>query len=204
LSDFKVGKFLIDNISLGERETSPIIGLRNVKTHYNNNKKDVLFTFYDDIFEDEEKVWNLCFNELTKQFVTFYSWVPSYSENIDTQFFTFDRKTSKVLSLLYNNNYNIPTNTGILLDTPVSSVDFGSEDFTGIKVYYRDIKEGVSRSTQITNEDGYIANKENIVSYENKDVEITILEDHWRNNKLFKIVKTEGSDYSLIVPEDDK
>jgi hypothetical protein len=49
---------------LGERETSPIIGLKNVKTHYNNNKKDVIFTFYDDIYKDEEKVWSLCYNEL--------------------------------------------------------------------------------------------------------------------------------------------
>ena len=84
LSDFRVNKFLIDNISLGERETSPIIGSKNVKTHYNNNKKDIMFTFYDDIYKDEEKVWNLCFNELLNQFITFYSWIPSYSENIDT------------------------------------------------------------------------------------------------------------------------
>jgi hypothetical protein len=58
--------------------------LKNVKTHYNNNKKDIMFTFYDDVYEDEEKVWNLCYNELLEQFITFYSWIPSYSENIDT------------------------------------------------------------------------------------------------------------------------
>jgi len=63
LSDFKVGKFLNENITLGERELTPIIGIRNVKTHYNNNKKDVIFTFYDNIYKDEEKVWSLCYNE---------------------------------------------------------------------------------------------------------------------------------------------
>jgi len=84
LSDFKVNKFLVDNITLGERELYPIIGLKDVKTHYNNNKKDVIFTFYDDVYKDEEKVWSLCYNELLGEFVTFYSWVPSYSENIDT------------------------------------------------------------------------------------------------------------------------
>ena len=104
LSDFKVNKFLIDNISLGERERYPIIGLKNVKTHYNNNKKDVMFTFYDDVYKDEEKVWNLCYNELLGQFITFYSWLPSYSENIDTQYFSFDRNTSKGLSL-FNDYY---------------------------------------------------------------------------------------------------
>ena len=121
LSDLKVGKFLIDNISLGERETSPIIGLRNVKTHYNNNKKDIMFTFYDDVYKDEEKVWNLCFNEILGEFVTFYSWVPSYSENIDTQFFTFNRNTSKGLTLLGKCNYSVPENTGVLVDTPILS-----------------------------------------------------------------------------------
>jgi hypothetical protein len=47
ISDFKVNKFLVDNLLLSERETTPIIGIRNVKTHYNANKNDVMFTFYD-------------------------------------------------------------------------------------------------------------------------------------------------------------
>ena len=123
ISDFHVNKFLIDNISLGERERYPIVGLKNVKTHYNNNKKDVMFTFYDDIYKGEEKVWNLCYNELLGKFITFYSWVPSYSENIDTQFFTFDRKVSKELSLLDKCNYANPNNSGILVDPVILSSD---------------------------------------------------------------------------------
>lgn len=120
LSDFKVNKFLVDNISLGEKELYPIVGLKNVKTHYNNNKKDVMFTFYDDIYQDEEKVWNLCYNELLGgAFITFYSWLPSYSENIDTQFFTFNRKTSKYLALINNSSYNNPNAKGILLENPI-------------------------------------------------------------------------------------
>ena len=119
LSDFKVEQFLNKNITLGERETTPIIGLKNIKTHYNNNKKDVMFTFYDDVYKDEEKTWNLCYSELLGEFVTFYSWIPSYSTNIDTQFFSFDRNTSKYLSLLRKSNASIKDNTGILVDNPV-------------------------------------------------------------------------------------
>lgn len=63
---------------------TPIIGIRNVKTHYNRFKQDVMFTFYDDINTIEEKVWNLCYNEVLQKFVTFYSWVPSYSEILIT------------------------------------------------------------------------------------------------------------------------
>jgi hypothetical protein len=59
-----------------------------------------MFTFYDDINTLEEKVWNLCYNEINQQFITFYSWVPSYSSNIDNIFFSFDRNTSKVITKL--------------------------------------------------------------------------------------------------------
>jgi len=78
-----------------------------------------MFTFYDDIYKDEEKIWNLCYNELLGEFVTFYSWVPSYSENIDTQYFSFNRNSSKNIALLYKSNYYINDNYGVLLDSPV-------------------------------------------------------------------------------------
>jgi hypothetical protein len=35
ISDFAVQKFLNDNITLGERELTPVLGIRNVKTVYN-------------------------------------------------------------------------------------------------------------------------------------------------------------------------
>lgn len=101
ISDFKVQRFLNENITLGEYETIPTIGIRNVKTHYNAFKGDIMFTFYDDVDSIEEKVWNLCFNEPLERFITFYSWVPSYSENIDNIFFSFDRDTSKYIAKIY-------------------------------------------------------------------------------------------------------
>jgi hypothetical protein len=118
LSDFKMNKFLIDNITLSERETTPIIGIRNVKTHYNANKGDVMFTFYDNTYGFEEKVWNLCFNETFNGhggFVTFYSWVPSYSENIDNIFFSYDRKTSKYISKLGASKLGSTNADGVVL-----------------------------------------------------------------------------------------
>lgn len=103
ISDFKVQKFLNDNITLTEAEKTPIIGIRNVKSHYNAFKRDIMFTFYDDLNTLEEKVWNLCYNELQQRFITFYSWVPSYSENIDNIYFSFDRNTSKEITKLTSN-----------------------------------------------------------------------------------------------------
>jgi hypothetical protein len=45
----RVQEFLNQNISLTERELTPIIGVRNVKTVYNAFKHDVMFTFYDNL-----------------------------------------------------------------------------------------------------------------------------------------------------------
>lgn len=114
ISDFKLQKFLNDNISLKENELQPIIGIRNVKTHYNAYKGDIMFTFYDDINTLEEKAWNLCYNELLGKFITFYSWLPSFSENIDNIYFSFDRTSSKnILSISYNSSDIIISNNNL-------------------------------------------------------------------------------------------
>ena len=199
LSDFKVNKFLIDNISLSERELYPIVGLKNVKSHYNNNKKDIMFTFYDDVYKDEEKVWNLCYNELLDQFITYYSWLPSYSENIDTQFFTFDRNTSKLLSLLNKCNYNIPTNTGILADIPVLNGN-------SCQLHYI-IPERAK--VTIVNEDGTTsmmdinAERNKYDSYEVSGITFKIEKDHWHNYKHFDEI-INGGQLSIIseIPEE--
>lgn len=48
ISTRTVNKFLIDNIDLSEFTKQPYIGHINVKTHYNANKHDVIFTYYND------------------------------------------------------------------------------------------------------------------------------------------------------------
>ena len=98
ISDFKIQRFLNENITLKEHETTPIIGIRNVKTHYNAFKGDVMFTFYDDLDTINEKAWNICYNEILSKFITFYSWIPSFSTNIDNIFFSFDRNDSKTIA----------------------------------------------------------------------------------------------------------
>ena len=143
ISDFKVQRFLNENITLSENELSPIIGIRNVKTHYNAFKNDIMFTFYDDINTLEEKVWNLCYNEILGKFITFYSWIPSYSENIDNIFFSFDRTASKNI-LCASLDSNSPTSVIIsnrILDnsTPVDEnlSIINSELYTKIPYAYR-------------------------------------------------------------------
>lgn len=98
ISDQRVQRFLNDNIILSETDLTPIIAARNIKTHYNNFKGDVMFTFYN-----EGKTWNLCYNERTKTFVTKYSWTPCYSENIDNIFYSLDKERAELLGILWDN-----------------------------------------------------------------------------------------------------
>ena len=194
LSDFKVNKFLIENITLGERELYPTIGLRNVKTHYNNNKKDIMFTFYDDIYKDEEKVWNLCYNELLGEFITFYSWIPSYSANIDTKFFSFDRNTAKELALLQKCNYSVLENTGVLVDSPVfdtvgdtPTLHYVTKDKTTTFNYTILNDDYTTSMKSISLDSTKDRNEPNKYNGENIEIKFKLEKDHWQNYRLFTI-----------------
>lgn len=119
ISDFKIQDFLNKNISLSERELTPVIGIRNVKSHYNSHKQDIMFTFYDNLYGFEERVWNVCFNELIGKWVTFYSWIPSYSENIYNQYFSFNRDTSKWITKLGISKEGSSFSDGIVIDNNI-------------------------------------------------------------------------------------
>lgn len=47
ISDMKIQKFLNEKIKMGPEDKYPVIATKNVKTHYNNFKGDVMFTFYN-------------------------------------------------------------------------------------------------------------------------------------------------------------
>jgi len=67
ISDLKVQKFLNDYIDLSEFDRTTILGVRNVKTHYNSLKGDLMFTFYNN-----DTIWNLCYNEKLNKFKYYY------------------------------------------------------------------------------------------------------------------------------------
>lgn len=159
ISDFKVQKFLNDNITLGERELTPIIGVRNVKTHYNAYKNDIMFTYYDNTYGFEEKVWNLCYNESQDAFPTFYSWVPSHSANIDNIFFTYDRNSAKWIAKLGMSTKGSGNENGICMNEPL-------------------IKEGMSQQLFLSN---------NIPVPENATYEFNVERDNFGYYNYFGI-----------------
>lgn len=100
LSDVHIQRFLNDNILLKEEDKYPTIALKNVKTHFNNYKGDVMFTFYNDL-EDNE--WHMCYNERLDKWITRYSWIPLFSENINNIFYSLDKKRAEILAYIYDN-----------------------------------------------------------------------------------------------------
>lgn len=180
VSDLSVQKFLNDGITLGERELTPIIGVRNVKSHYNAFKDDVMFTFYDNSIGFEETAWNLCFNEAQDAFVTLYSWIPSYSANIDNIFFSYDRNASKWITKLATSNYVASTADGVVVkikrnvpdETNFGAIDINDwEEVGGYKQCYLDLANRIKPSEHI------------------KNIHLTfeLVRDNFRNDRYFKI-----------------
>ena len=187
LSDFYVQEFLNQNISLTERELEPIIGIRNVKTHYNKYKKDVMFTFYDNLHGFNEKVWNLCYNETLGMWVTFYSWVPSYSENIYNQYFSFDRNTSKYIAKLGISKTDNSFSDGVTLEDNV--ID---------QTIYNDQNPNWKTKLSLSNRN--LPSGQNITY----DIEYEILRDNYGNNNYFGIEKDNNESYLYFKPTDKK
>ena len=115
ISDQLVQRFLNDNITMSETDWTPTHVLKNVKTHYNAYKGDVMFTFYKDGL-----CWNLCYNERIDKFVTKYTWSPILSSNIQNSFVSIDRLALEPHALIAENQ-NIKK--GLVLD------ESGAEDY---------------------------------------------------------------------------
>lgn len=159
LSDFKVQKFLNDNITLGETEKYPLVALRNVKTHFNASKSDLMFTFYDVTRENEEIEWNICYNEVLDKWVTQYTWVPISSDSINNVYFSFDKNSAKKMALI-----------GYTLDS--------SESSEGITLTDVNIK-------QLSN---HVVGTIKVKDYYSKYVQVFTLEDDSLDNEYFTIV----------------
>lgn len=202
ISDFKVQEFLNNNISLGERELTPKLGVRNVKTCYNAYKRDVLFTFYDNTYGFQEKVWNLCWNEILQKFITFYSWVPSFMENINNIPFSFNRDTSKWIAKLGVSHSNNSFADGITLTNTVFDTLNGTRMVSNyeVPITYTN-KQGIEKTIikTVINKDNYIG----ALSLSNRtlpteqfyyEVSYKLMRDNYKNYKLFYIAKLEFED----------
>lgn len=110
ISDFKIQSFLNEELQFDVNEIF-FLGATNIRTHYNNFKGDVIFTFYND-----EKAYSICYNELTKTWVSRYTWMPLLSTNIDNEFYSFDRSSISQHASLFK---QITKTEGIVCENPI-------------------------------------------------------------------------------------
>lgn len=123
ISDFKIQSFLNENITLNAREKTPTFGIRNIKTHYNAFKEDIMFTYYDVDSVFDEKKWNICFNEQLNKWVTRYDWEPVQSTSINNIYFSYDRESVEKIALLSSSYLNSTNAKGIVVSEYNIDVD---------------------------------------------------------------------------------
>ena len=190
ISDMKIQQYLNDHIQLSEDDKYPTISLLNVKSHYNNHKGDVIFTFYN-YKKDEE--WSICYNERLSLWTTKYSWTPLYSENINNIFYSLDKKRAEILAIIFDNKRGkrgVTTTenewdlsgdftTEIILDN-YKHVDEWTANVVGIKTSYISDKEiDLSLSTDLVNMAYDVENKKFLLTLDKSKLEseVSTIED---------------------------
>lgn len=105
ISNQIIDSFLAKNIDI--IGTTPTLGISDCKAIYNDQKQDVMFTFYNAKSNlVDETSWNICYNEITNSWQTFYSWIPIHGDNLNKHFLTFDREVVRnYINNLTSNSY---------------------------------------------------------------------------------------------------
>jgi hypothetical protein len=90
--------------------------LRNVRTHYDNFKGDVIFTYYN-CTRDNNYSFNLVFNERLGKWSTRTDWTPLFSSNINNIFISYNKDgIAKNIALNAYTSENGSLSDGIVLD----------------------------------------------------------------------------------------
>ena len=191
ISDAKIQRFLNDHIRLKEKDKYPTVALRNVKTHYNNYKGDIMFTFYNDT-EDEE--WNICYNERLDKWFTRYSWIPLYSDNVNNIYYSLDKKRAEVLAHIYD---NINATTGIVVQDSESCLwdNIKAEHqmhitAKGYNLYqYFRFNAGKARSSYI--------DADGIEKFVDLDIDLSAKSGRWSDNTVYHSEEGTGTTGTL-------
>lgn len=191
ISDSKIQRFLNDHIRLKEKDKYPTVALRNVKSHYNNYKGDIMFTFYNDT-EDEE--WNICYNERLDKWSTRYSWIPLYSDNVNNVYYSLDKKRAEVLAHIYD---NINATTGIVVTDPEKvlwnnikadhTIEVTAKGYSLYKWFH--FNGGKARSSYI--------DKDGVEKFVDLDIDISDTSGKWDRNTIYNPGQGSGSTGTL-------
>ena len=194
ISDMIIGRFLNDNINLKEWEKQCEIGFRDVKTHYNAFKKDIMFVFYNDSIQ-----WNICFNEEQNIFTTFYSWAPSFSANINHTFMSLDLEDSRNYINTFD-NFNRTKLAKTYNKLRINCQLDKNGDYNNICYYYDD-KGGIieNQTLHLVGRKSHSQDTKNPFYIKDKDVEYHICSlystELHDDNKYFLLRNNTSGDY---------
>ena len=159
-----------------------------------------MFTFYDNTYGFEERVWNLCWNELLQQFVTFYSWLPSYMENINNIPFSFNRDTSKWVAKLGVSHTDNSFADGITLSNVI--IDGMSDNtYTYSYIDEKGIEQKRSEKFNVGNNFiGYLSLSNRTLPAEqvHYTINYSLERDNYQNYKMFEILSVGN----ITLPKD--
>lgn len=102
ISDLKIKSYLNSKMSIGLDTFKVLNGIKQIRTHYNSDKNDVLFTFCLKKQDNGQEItWNLCYNERIDTFICRYTWIPLLSETVDNTFYSFNLNDSALKDAYY-------------------------------------------------------------------------------------------------------
>lgn len=183
ISDMKIESFL--NQNLNWKYLTPVeINTRDVRTHYNSFKGDVIFTWYYPDSEGNQQIFSICYNERQAIWTTRYDWVPLVSENCNGEFYSLQEGQDS------NNNVGIYKHDPIQTNPTkwygkqhVFEFEFVVSDPIGVHKIFEDLQI-ISNNVQpeeLTFEiigDSYMFNKSRIYH--------TVFNGNFRKNRVWK------------------
>lgn len=104
ISDMKIETYLKDNLEPFEVN----LGISDVRTHYNANKGDLMFTWYS---KTNDVLCSICYNERQNLWVTRYDWVPIVSENINDEFYSLQRTLDNPIYKIWDHSNDVGIDT---------------------------------------------------------------------------------------------
>lgn len=98
ISDMKIETYLKDYLISQEIE----MGESDIRTHYNGNKGDLMFTWYRN-----GEIYSICYNERQNIWVTRYDWTPIVSENINDEFYSLNIRNEDSDYSIWDHHYEV-------------------------------------------------------------------------------------------------
>ncbi len=210
ISELLIDSFLQENINFTESDNDPLIAIKNCKAFYNSQKSDIMFTFYNNSSTDET-AWNICYNEKTQKWTTFYSWIPLFGCNVNKNFLSIDRERNRdclkfnyLNTLNYSQQYLTLLNGSYSTSTPHLGNPYIISAWQNSPSDTIDFSKVEDHKVQLQFKSEYATeNIKNIDGEEDEGKNYIEVVDSTFGNSYLEIIRDKGDNYSfytLVIP----